>query len=133
MLLFQFEGIAEQWLSNDGWAQLPGLSSRHPDADAVIPDLERDRGITTSLNWYRANVAPQALVEAPLPVPDVAAPVLGVWSDGDRFLTETQMTNSAQHVSGSFRYERLDGAGHWMQLEQPDAVNRFLLDFLPTP
>ena len=99
----------------------------------MIPDLERDRGITTSLNWYRANVAPQALVEAPLPVPDVAAPVMGVWSDGDRFLTETQMTNSAQHVSGSFRYEQLAGAGHWMQLEQPDAVNRFLLDFLPTP
>jgi pimeloyl-ACP methyl ester carboxylesterase len=132
MLLFQFEGIAEQWLSMDGWANFRDFFA-HPEADAVIPDLDRDRGITTSLNWYRANVPPQALVEAPLPVPDVAAPVMGVWSDGDRFLTEAQMTNSARHVSGTFRYERLAGAGHWMQLEQPDAVNGLLVDFLPTP
>jgi pimeloyl-ACP methyl ester carboxylesterase len=132
MLLFQFEGIAEQWLSMDDWANFRGFFA-HPEADAVIPDLERDRGITSSLNWYRANVAPQALVETPLAVPDVAAPVMGVWSDGDRFLTEAQMTNSAHHVSGPFRYEKLEGAGHWMQLEQPDAITRLLLDFLPTP
>jgi pimeloyl-ACP methyl ester carboxylesterase len=30
------------------------------------------------------------------------------------------------------RYERLDGPGHWMQLEAPDQVNRLLLDFLPS-
>jgi pimeloyl-ACP methyl ester carboxylesterase len=46
-------------------------------------------------------------------------------------LTERQMTDSAQHVSGRWRYERLDGPGHWMQLEAPDEVNRLLLDFLP--
>ena len=27
--------------------------------------------------------------------------------------------------------ERLDGPGHWMQLDAPDDVNRLLLDFLP--
>ena len=59
-------------------------------------------------------------------------PMMGVWSDGDRFLTEAQMTNSAQHVSGTFRYERITGAGHWMQLEQPATVNDLLVDFLPT-
>jgi pimeloyl-ACP methyl ester carboxylesterase len=29
------------------------------------------------------------------------------------------------------RYERIDGPGHWMQLEAPDMVNQLLLDFLP--
>ena len=33
-------------------------------------------------------------------------------------------------MSGSFRYERIDNAGHWMQLEAPEEVNRLLLDFL---
>jgi len=41
------------------------------------------------------------------------------------------MTRSAAHVDGSWRYERLEGPGHWMQLEDPTAVNRLLLDFLP--
>jgi pimeloyl-ACP methyl ester carboxylesterase len=54
-----------------------------------------------------------------------------VWSSGDVALTEAQMTGSEKYVSGSFRYERIDNAGHWMQLEAPDEVNWLLLDFLP--
>jgi pimeloyl-ACP methyl ester carboxylesterase len=56
---------------------------------------------------------------------------MGVWSSGDFALTEGQMTRSAENVSGRWRYERLDGPGHWMQLEAPEDVNRLLLDFLP--
>ncbi len=29
-----------------------------------------------------------------------------------------------------WRYERIDGAGHWMQLDAPERVNALLLDFL---
>jgi len=53
-----------------------------------------------------------------------------VWSSGDDYLTEGQMTGSEKYVSGSFSYERIEGAGHFMQLEVPDEVNRLLLDFL---
>ena len=56
---------------------------------------------------------------------------MGVWSSGDIALTEAQMTGSAAFVTGPWRYERLDGVGHWMQLEAPEEVNRLLLDFLP--
>jgi pimeloyl-ACP methyl ester carboxylesterase len=55
---------------------------------------------------------------------------MGVWSSGDVALTEGQMLRSANHVAGDFRYERIEGAGHWMQLEAPEEVNRLLLDFL---
>ena len=40
------------------------------------------------------------------------------------------MTGSQAYVEGSWRYERLEDAGHWMQLDAPDEVNRLLLDFL---
>ena len=56
---------------------------------------------------------------------------MGVWSSGDFALTEVQMTGSSEHVAGPWRYERLEGPGHWLQLEAPDEVNRLLLDFLP--
>jgi pimeloyl-ACP methyl ester carboxylesterase len=41
------------------------------------------------------------------------------------------MTDSAKNVAGSWRYARLEGPGHWMQLEAPDQVTELLLDFLP--
>jgi pimeloyl-ACP methyl ester carboxylesterase len=132
MLLFQFEGVAEQWLANDDFANFRAWS-QHPEADAVIPDLSRPGALTASLNWYRANLAPASLVEPPIEIPAVSAPTLGIWSSGDFALTEAQMSGSAAHVSGPWRYERVDGAGHWMQLEQPDAVSKLLLDFLPAP
>ena len=37
---------------------------------------------------------------------------------------------AAEHVAGPWRYARLEGPGHWMQLEAPDRVNALLLDFL---
>ncbi len=129
MLLFQFEGIAEQWLSADGWANFRTWS-KHPDSDAVIAELESAGSLTPGLNWYRANVHPRTMVEPPMLLPPVQASTLGVWSSGDFALTEAQMKDSAAQVTGPWRYERIDGPGHWMQLEAPDRVNGLLIDFL---
>jgi pimeloyl-ACP methyl ester carboxylesterase len=130
MLLFQFEGIAEQWLSHDGWANFRTWS-RHPDSDGVIADLERTGSLTPALNYYRANVPPEVLIAPPLELPLVAAPTLGVWGSTDFALTEKQMTGSASYVTGPWRYQRIEAVGHWLPLEAPDSVNELLLDFLP--
>ena len=132
MLLFQFEGIAEQWLSADDFANLRAWG-RHPDIEAVVADLSRPGALTAALNIYRANVHPRTLVEPPLVFPPVAAPTMGVWSSGDFALVEAGMKGSGAYVSGPWRYEVVEGAGHWMQLEAPAAVNALLLDFLPEP
>jgi pimeloyl-ACP methyl ester carboxylesterase len=97
----------------------------------MIAELEANGSLTPALNWYRANVPPESYVSPPVDLPAVQAPTMGVWSSGDIALTEGQMTRSAANISGKWRYERLDGPGHWMQLEAPDEVNRLLLDFLP--
>ncbi len=129
ILLFQFPGIAERWLTDDNWANL--RRSGHPDADQVIAELEATGSLTPGLNWYRANVPPESWVGPPLQLPPVQAPAMGIWSTEDGALTETQMTDSAENVAGPWRYERLDGPGHWLQLDAPDQVNTLLLDFLP--
>ena len=130
MLLFQFPGIAERWLSDDNWANFRAWA-RHPDTEQVIAELEANGSLTPALNWYRANVPPESWVEPPIQLPPVQAPTMGVWSTGDLALTEVQMTDSATNVAGPWRYERLDGPGHWMQLEAADQVNALLVDFLP--
>ena len=123
--------MAEQWLSNDDWANFRTWAG-HPDVDAVKAEQGRPGRLTAGLNWYRANIPPESLIAPPLELPPVAAPTMGVWSSGDIALTEAQMTGSAAFVTGPWRYERLDGVGHWMQLEVPEEVNRLLLDFLPS-
>ena len=130
MLLFQFPGIAERWLTQDGWANFRAWA-RHPDTDQVIADLEATGSLTPGLNWYRANLPPESWAGPPPQLPPVRPPTMGIWSTGDFALTEVQMTDSATSVAGPWRYERLDGPGHWMQLDAPDQVNALLLDFLP--
>jgi pimeloyl-ACP methyl ester carboxylesterase len=130
MLLFQFRGVAEKFLTANDWAGFRRWSG-HPDADGVVADLTADDALTPGLNYYRANVPPESFLQSPLDLPPVQVPTMGVWSSKDIALTETQMKGSEEYVAGSWRYERIEDVGHWMQLEAPDEVNRLLLDFLP--
>jgi pimeloyl-ACP methyl ester carboxylesterase len=129
MLLFQFEDVAEQWLSADDFANFRAWSG-HPDADAVVARLREPGALTAALGIYRHSLPPASLLAPPPALPPIAAPSLGIWSSGDRFLTEAQMAGSGSAVAGPWRYARIEDAGHWMQLERPDVVNELLLDFL---
>ena len=126
MLLFNFEDIAEKWFEQNKDAML----ASHPDKAAVIESLSQPGALTASLGWYRANAHPRTLVSGPIDLPRVTTPVMGVWSTGDFALTERQMTDSKNYVDGEFRYERVDGAAHWMQAEKPDEITALLRDFL---
>ncbi len=130
MLLFQFEEIAERWLSADDFANFRAWGG-HPDVEAIVAEMSAPGALTAGLNWYRANVPPSALVELPIVLPPVQAATMGIWSTGDPHLLEPQMLGSAEHVAGAWRYERLEDAGHWMQLDAPETLNALLVEFLP--
>jgi pimeloyl-ACP methyl ester carboxylesterase len=122
-LLFQFEE-AEAILQQNDSALLREWAASHPDFDLDSFDL------TAGLNWYRANLHPRRELDPPRALPPVKADTLGLWSTGDAYLLERGLTESAAHVEGSWRYERIENAGHWMQLDQPERINALLLDFL---
>jgi pimeloyl-ACP methyl ester carboxylesterase len=130
VLLFQFEGVAEELLSRDGWRLAREWAASHPDLDARIAALSEPGALTAALGWYRANLHPARELDPPRDVPPVQAPTLGLWSDGDEFLVEAPMRRSGEHVAGPWRYERIRGASHWMQLDAADRVNQLLLEFL---
>jgi pimeloyl-ACP methyl ester carboxylesterase len=130
MLLFQYPGIAERWLSDDGWANFRAWS-RHPEADAVIAALEATGSLTPALNYYRSTMTPEVVASGPISgLPLVSVPTMGVWGSEDMALTEGQMVRSRRQVAGPWRYERIDGAGHWLTLEVPDRITELLVDFL---
>ncbi len=80
-------------------------------------------------NYYIANF--WSLVT--WPAAPIRVPVTGVYSSGDRYLVEAQMTMSERLVTGGWRYVRLDDMGHWMQLDAPERVNELLLGHLAMP
>jgi pimeloyl-ACP methyl ester carboxylesterase len=129
-LLFQFAGVAEELLTRNDWKLFREWLRGDGDLERYITDLSRPGALTAGLNWYRANLAPQLELERRTPVPPVAAPTLGLWSSGDNYLTEAGMVRSADFVTGPWRYERIEGASHWMQLDEPELTNRLLLEFL---
>ena len=129
-LLFLFTGVAEELLTRDDWKLFRQFSRGDGDLERHLEDLSRPGALTAGLNWYRANVGPQRELELRPPVPSVAAPTLGLWSSGDNYLTEDPMLRSGEHVTGHWRYERIEGASHWLQLDAAEKVNDLLLEFL---
>ena len=118
-LFFQFEGIAETTLMRNDWAFFREWSRGQGDTDRYVKDLSRPGALTAALNWYRANVRPQMPVENATAPPKIAVPAMGIWGDGDPFLTEDHVKKSPERLSGSWRYEKIAGAGHWIMLDQP--------------
>ncbi len=129
-LLFQFTGVAEGLIQRDDWELFREMLGNAVDRDRYITDLARPGALSAALNWYRANATPEQELQRTRPFPAVAVPTMGLWSSGDNFLTEDGMIRSAEHVTGGWRYERVEGAGHWLQLDAPQRVNELLLEFL---
>lgn len=126
----QFEDVAEAWLQHDDWQLFRELTRGDGDQERYIEDLSRPGALTAGLNWYRANVRPQPPDESGFEYPDVTCPVLGVWSDGDHYLTEGYMTGSTEKVDGPWRYEKITDASHWLMLDKPGELNELLIEFL---
>jgi len=116
MLLFQFPGVAEQWLSQHDFANLRAWSG-HPEIDDVVARLRSPATLEASLGLYRAILPPESLLAPPADLPPIRVPTMGVWSTGDLAVTEQAMTATEGYVSGGWRYERIKRAGHWMQLD----------------
>ena len=131
MLLFLFEGVAEEALRRDDWALLRGWLRDAVDIERYVADLSHPGALTAALNYYRANIRPESFVgRSERTLPPVTCPVLGVWSDGDVGCGEAQTLASREHVTGPWRYHRIEGAGHWIQQERAEEVNGALIGFL---
>ena len=132
-LLFQFEGVAEELLVEDSWYLFREFLQRDGDVEDYIADLSRPGALTAALNWYRASLPVSRLLTPARKLPPVQAPAMGIWSTGDRYIPEFRMLRSADHVAGTWRYERVEQSSHWIPLDQPERLNELLLDFLSNP
>ena len=127
--LFRERGKAEEVLSEDGFRRLRAMFRMAPDPDAVPPgvvdrfmeSVARPGRLTAALNYYR--VALPAVAGA---MREVTVPTLLIWGPDDPALGRAGVEATAARVSGPYRLEVLEGAGHWLQFEQPARVTDLL-------
>jgi pimeloyl-ACP methyl ester carboxylesterase len=138
MLLFQFVGVAEEWLSANDFANLrrfvfdtaaPGAFSAG-DRETFVAALREDGALTAALDYYRANIPPESWLRPPPDLPPVGVPTMIVWGEADAYMSPILLERSVSKVTGPLRVELLPGVSHWVQQEAPGEVNRLLVDFL---
>jgi len=83
------------------------------------------KALTSMLNWYKALTAASA--ERPASVL-VTPQTLIIWGEEDKFLSKDLAVQSMDFCDDA-RLVYLD-ATHWVHLEQPEQVNKLLIDFL---
>ncbi|MFM8829016.1 MAG: alpha/beta fold hydrolase, partial [Actinomycetota bacterium] len=95
MLLFQFEGIAEEWLLGDDAANLETFvfdtAAPHtfpPEERRVFKDaLMQPGAMTAALEYYRANIPPENWLKPPPDLPPITVPTTIMWADADAYMS----------------------------------------------
>jgi pimeloyl-ACP methyl ester carboxylesterase len=80
--------------------------------------------VKAMLDWYRALRLKPHLENA-----RVSVPTLIIWGLQDRFL-EKGLADESRALCDDARFLSFENASHWVHLEEADAVNEALVDFL---
>jgi pimeloyl-ACP methyl ester carboxylesterase len=143
MMFFQ-QALADVAMRHDDFAMIdrlvadwsPGWTWPAEDREATKATFRRPGTLEAALGYYRATMGPAfadpgALeanaqgMTAPLPMPG-----LMLHGANDGCIGADMLEGMAQYFPAGLRIEIVPGAGHFVHQEQPDVVNRLVLDFL---
>jgi pimeloyl-ACP methyl ester carboxylesterase len=97
--------------------------------DHFAKSIARPGRLTAALNYYRANLGSGgAAWERLANTGPINAPTTLLWGDQDPALGRRGAESSASYVEADYRFEVLEGAGHWLQFERPAEVSGALTD-----
>jgi len=136
VLMLQEPGVAEAWFASDpaeklrsfyqGAAVDPGFLSTAEFQ--VFLDAFTAGTLTGPANYYR-NIDANHAATAHLANAPVTVPTLMVGADSDPVLPVSLLEDMERWVP-DLRTEVIADCGHWTQQEQPETINRLLIDFL---
>ncbi len=134
IFFFQLPWLPERSLTADDFTNmvraLKGSSRRGTfsaeDIAAYKQAWSQPGAVSSMLNWYRAVVRRQA---QGVEVGRIRPPTLMIWGANDFALSRT-MAQPSIDLCDDGRLVFLEEASHWVQHEEPETVNRLLLEFL---
>jgi pimeloyl-ACP methyl ester carboxylesterase len=138
MLLFQFPGVAEEWLLRDDAANLAAFVFDTAAPGTFPPEerrvftraLMRPGAMTAALEYYRANIPPENWLKPPPDLPPIAVPTTIAWADADAYMSPLLLERSIAKVDAPVEVVMLEGVSHWAQQEAPGEVSAALLAHL---
>ncbi|MET0151439.1 MAG: alpha/beta hydrolase [Candidatus Binatia bacterium] len=93
--------------------------------------LEKPGALTAAINYYRATFRNfSAMREIERAPKQIGSPTLVIWAENDVALGKELTYGMEPLFRGSFRIEYVSNCSHWVNEEQPELVNRLLLEFL---
>lgn len=117
----------EGWIDRIPQPRALGDWISQDEFDHYVSEFTRT-GFTGGLNWYRNLDRNWELTASAITTINVPAMFLTGADDPVASFMPAERANEV--VTGPFRVVSVDGAGHWVQQECPDAVNTALLEFL---
>jgi pimeloyl-ACP methyl ester carboxylesterase len=126
--VFREPDSQDRFLEND--AQILRMvylaSGMPPGREApYLEALGTPEALGAALNWYRA--ADLSLIDG---LGEITSPTMYVWSTEDPALGREAAEATAQFVKGPYRFEVLEGVGHWIPEQEPARLNDLLLDHM---
>ncbi|HJO02676.1 MAG TPA: alpha/beta hydrolase [Acidobacteriota bacterium] len=125
MEVFRSEEAEDLFLANDA-AMLRGIYGGagliSDEVQEYVDVLGTRDAIGAALNWYRAmNLATGAGEVTP-----IAMPTMYVWSTDDMALGREGAELTADFIEGPYRFEIIEGVGHWVPEEAAGELNELL-------
>lgn len=143
MMFFQ-QALADVAMRHDDFAMIdrlvadwsPGWTWPAADREATKATFRRPGTLEAALGYYRATMGPAFAdpgtldataqgMTAPLPMPG-----LMLHGANDGCIGADILEGMADYFPAGLQIEIVPGAGHFVHQEQPDVVNRLVLDFL---
>jgi pimeloyl-ACP methyl ester carboxylesterase len=137
IFFFQIPFLPEAILRNNDWERMVGMlnNSAKPgtfsndDIEQYIHAWWRKDAITSMLNWYRAVLQMPPKISADQ---RVRIPTLLLWGANDIAL-DRQMAHPSLELCDQGKLVLFENSSHWVQHDESEMVNKYLLDFFSTP
>ena len=107
---------AQVLLADDAAAlrQVYGDAVHHRDIEGYVEHFSEPGALEASLRWYAAMDH--------MDTPEVHLPTTFVWGSDDVAIGEVAAHGCAQFCTGPYDFRPLEGRGHWLPDQDPDAV-----------
>jgi len=139
MNVFRADDAERRFLADDAAflrQVLSDVGSRRA-VQTYVDVLGSTEAIGAALNWYRAmSSAPgtpgggRTTATRSGPSLRIDVPTLYIFGTADIFFSRAAAEASAAYVAGSYRFEPIEGAGHWLMERNPERVTEMLLEHL---
>ena len=111
----------------DGLRNMYAISGLTGDVQPYIDVLLEPGAMQAALNWYRAGFVDGS---GRPPLGPCRVPTMFIWSTEDGALGPEGAKWTEQYVDAPYRFEVIEGIGHWIAESVPDRVNELLLEHL---